>query len=65
MFEETELYKLVYQILSQHISPDSYEERTFVKQIAVVVSTEIQVYMSDLEESIAHLKETIKRLSKD
>lgn len=65
MNEETELSSLIREAISEGLSLDSYEERLFIEKISLRASTAAHSYMADLEESIGHLKETIRRLSKE
>ena len=60
-----ELYDSIYFSLTGMIDTETEEKRRFINDIALLATAGAQEYIYELEEAMDHLKETIKRLSKD
>mgnify|MGYP001550956519 CR=1 FL=1 len=60
-----ELYDSIYGSLVSTIRVETAEENLFLHELTLQAVAGAEAYMTDLQESIGHLKETIKRLSKE
>ena len=60
-----ELFDLIHDRLAEKIDISEEETSLLVYELTVLATLGAEEYVSDLEESISYLKETIKRLSKD
>ena len=63
--DKDELLNLIKEALSEGIALDSAEERLFIDQMAYRAATTAFTYMTELLESIRHLRDTVKRLTKE
>jgi hypothetical protein len=62
---DQELYDHIYKSLTELIDPETEENSIVVHELTSLAAEGAQRYISDLEESISHLKETIRRISKE
>jgi archaellum component FlaC len=60
-----ELYDSIYSSLTEVIDVKSAWEQEFLNKLTIQAVAGAQEYVNDLEESVGHLKETIKRLTKE
>ena len=60
-----ELYQYILSALLKEITIDTPEEQVFISRITNSACIGAGKYIKDLEESVSHLKETIRRISKE
>jgi hypothetical protein len=60
-----ELYDSVYSSLTGVIDVKSVWEQEFIDKLTLQAVEGAQRYVNDLEESVGHLKETIRRLTQE
>lgn len=60
-----ELYDSIYSSLTEVIDVKSAWEQEFINKLTLQAVEGAQGYVNDLEESVGHLKETIRRLTKE
>lgn len=65
MEQNQELYDHIYASFIKHRRVETPEEQLFVHELTREAMWGAQEYVKDLEESAVHLKETIRRLSKE
>lgn len=64
MFNKDELYTSIYNSLIKQIDIESSEEAKFIHNITLAAREGVKEYVTDLEEAVTHLQETVKRLSR-
>lgn len=60
-----ELYDLIKDHMAERLDITEEDVSLLVHELTVLAVEGAQEYVTDLEESIGHLKETIKRLTKE
>lgn len=64
MFNKDELYTSIYNSLIKQIDIESSEEAEFIHNITLAAREGVKEHITDLEEAVKHLQETVKRLSR-
>lgn len=60
-----ELYDFIHNRLTEKIDISEEEMSVLIHELTVLAVLGAQEYMTELEESVSHLLDTIKRLSKE
>jgi hypothetical protein len=60
-----ELYSYIYNSLVEFLGEETEEEKIVIEKLTSLATSGSQKYISDLEESVGHLKETIRRLTQE
>lgn len=60
-----ELYDLIHDHMAERIDISEEETSLLIHELTLLAVEGAQEYVNDLEESVGHLKETIKRLTKE
>jgi len=58
-----ELYDSIYSSFIKHRQVETEEDKLFVHELTLEALEGAKVYITDLEEAVVHLQETVKRLS--
>ena len=60
-----ELYDSIRESIGRFIRLETDEENLFLHEVTLLAVDGAHSYVKDLEESVGHLRETIKRLTKE
>lgn len=62
---KTELYDYIYDALTELIDVETEEKSLFVHKITSLATKGAEQYLEEVEEALVHLKETVKRLTRE
>lgn len=63
--DHLELYEMIFEALEKEYPSQTPDEELAMQKLAGVATLGALDYISELEEAVAHLRESVKRLSKE
>lgn len=63
--DHLELYEMIFEALEKEYPSQTPDEELAMQKLAGAATLGAINYLTELEEAVAHLRDTVKRLSKD